>query len=252
MARKTAEIVNAFYDDVMFRPNAMQNKLGFLNVGYWKDAGDSMEIAQIRLIEELVSFLEKGGTHVLDVACGKGASTKFLTKYFDPEKITGINISEKQLQVCRTIAPECRFLQMDATKLEFEPGSIDNILCIEAAFHFMTRRRFLQEAFRVLKTNGRLAMSDILFGPKAHEVYPSVWEENYLPTLEAYRSCLRDIGFRHVRLEDSTPLATDALFKAIERRLEADFTNRHARGDYEAMLQFKAAQPTCCMVYAIK
>jgi ubiquinone/menaquinone biosynthesis C-methylase UbiE len=49
---------------------------------------------------KLLAFVpEKQGT-ILDVARGKGATTRHLLKYFKPENVTGINISEKQLARC--------------------------------------------------------------------------------------------------------------------------------------------------------
>jgi len=252
MDKTAAEAVNDFYDDVMFGFNTLQDKLGFFNVGYWNGIEDSVEFAQINLIETLVQFFTRTDGNILDVACGKGASTKFLTKYFDPKNVTGINISEKQLGICRLIAPECNFLLMDAAKLEFDNSSFDNILCIEAAFHFMTRYKFFEEAYRVLESGGRLAISDILFGPSAAEIYPSVFKENYVPNLESYRESLLGVGFKYVRVEDSTNFGTDRLFKVIAKRLERNFDNIDNKRDYELMQRFAAAQPTCCMAYAIK
>src|SRR5258708_7877304 len=146
METSALETVNEFYDQGLMLAEQDFDKIGFFNLGYWKDVEDSVEIAQINLIETLVSSFNTGEANVLDVACGKGASSKFLTKYFDPAAVTGINISERQLQICRAIAPRCNFKLMDATKLEFSDASFDNVLCIEAAQHFMTRHRFLEQA----------------------------------------------------------------------------------------------------------
>ncbi len=41
-------------------------------------------------MEKLMAFIpEKNGT-ILDVACGKGATTRYLLKYYTPENVTGI------------------------------------------------------------------------------------------------------------------------------------------------------------------
>ena len=99
---------------------------------------------------------------ILDVACGKGATTRYLLRYFKSENVTGINISEKQLARCRENAPGCTFLLMSATELKFADESFDNISCVEAAFHFVTREKFLKEAFRMLKPRGQIVLRDVL------------------------------------------------------------------------------------------
>lgn len=255
--------INGYYDPWMADGRATDiDKIGFFNFGYWKGITDNLEMAQINLIETLASFLTRRSGAVLDVACGKGASTKFLTKYFHPSRITGINISERQLQVCRAIAPECNFELMDATKLAFHDATFDNLLCIEAAFHFQTRRDFLAEAYRVLTPGGRLALSDVvihdlnLLPPKVIERTLATFPpENCLPSLDAYVGDLRKLGFRHVRVEDTTEQSVIALNEFRMRRAESnlDETQDIARlKELEDSRSYWGHAWTWCMAYAIK
>jgi len=254
-ATPALRLVNSYYDEELFGGYQLQDKIGFFNVGLWKDDCDSIEMAQLILLETLVRFFESSGSTVLDVACGKGASTKYLTKYFSGKRITGINISEMQLEVCRVMAPECDFRLMDATRMAFSDATFHNILCVEAAFHFVTRHGFLQEAFRVLVEGGRLAMSDMLFGRDAENVTPTLFPVNAIEGIEEYRSLLLEVGFRKVRIEDTTRWALLPLLDHMEARIEKDleFVSEIERNRLrEECRSFRKLNPVCCNVFAIK
>lgn len=262
MERTLKERINYQYDRFLFSgersPFHKLDTIGFLNRGYWKGGEDSAEIAQINLIEILVSFLSKNeGDNILDVACGKGASSKFLTKYFEPKGITGINISERQLEICRAIAPECNFKLMDATKLDFGDSSFDNVLCIEAALHFSTRQKFLEEAYRVLRPAGRLAMLDALcnYDLLEEDQADMLPKENYLPNLDAYRENLRKVGFKYLRVEDCTAFtmtpSTKYLIRIAEERFDGTRDAKVLEDIRKIELRAKAFTPGC-LVYATK
>ncbi|MEP3478807.1 MAG: class I SAM-dependent methyltransferase [Fuerstiella sp.] len=128
---------------------------------------DALERAQARLNGEVI---QRGnvvsGTRILDVACGFGGLAEALGTMFHDLEITGINIDLRQLEICQrlqsTKSNALRWQEADACDLPFADAAFDTVFCIEAMFHFASRKRFLDEVRRVLKPGGTLVTTDIL------------------------------------------------------------------------------------------
>jgi len=205
LRRKTATAVNRWYDDRMFDFWAIQRFAGsdFHNYGYWTPETRTQMEACEKLMEALLAFIPNKDGTILDVACGKGASTGYLCKYYAPQYVTGINISEKQLRRCRLNAPGCNFLLMNATDMAFRDESFNDVLCVEAAMHFVTREKFLSQALGILKPGGRLVLSDILPGEPDPEENPICPADRGI-TRDEYRELFTQAGFEDVQITDAT------------------------------------------------
>jgi MPBQ/MSBQ methyltransferase len=198
--------VNRYYGERMGQ-DLLREYFGFtdfLNFGYWLEDTPNQKEACENLMERLLAFIPEKKGSVLDVACGLGATTRYVLRHYGPSGVIGINIAEAQLRTSRVNAPDCTFIQMDAVKLGFRDGTFDNVICIEAAFHFDTKEEFLQEACRVLKPGGHLVLSDILFPRWVGKWNPRQTEKNYVQDLREYRDVYLRAGFQEVGVVDAT------------------------------------------------
>ena len=112
------------------------------------------------ILDEIVIEPEK--ISLLDVACGNGFLLKMLSK-----KLTlkgyGIDISEKMIDSARDQYPEFLFEVSPCEETPFQDRSFYTITVCAAYHHFPDVKQFAQEAYRLLKPDGRLYIAEIYY-----------------------------------------------------------------------------------------
>jgi SAM-dependent methyltransferase len=163
----------------------------FVHLGHW-DAEptarpDDFARAQARLDAILLDMAGLAdGQQILDVGCGFGGTLQSIDRRHAHMHLTGVNLDPRQLELCRQIASIHRnrlvWEEADACRLPFADCTFDRVLCIEAMFHFASRRDFFAEAARVLRPGGILVASDIVLVDSAAPLDPEAsLREGYGP-----------------------------------------------------------------------
>ncbi len=191
-----------FRSMVYFQDDDVQS--GFANLGLFSPDTRDHAAACENLMEGLLQLIHRRQGRVLDVGCGVGASTQFLTRYYLPAHVHGVNISDAQLEACRRRVPEAHFHRMAAERLEFPEGTFDTVVSMEAAQHFRGRREFLARAYDVLKPGGELAVADILFYAQPKSFRKILTGQELYRDIGEYQALWEACGFRDVTCEDVT------------------------------------------------
>lgn len=106
----------------------------------------------------ILDYIKKDGK-LLDLGCGNGRMNK-LIQNLDVD-YTGIDISANLINEARKTYPQAKFMIGSALNLAFLDESFDIIISIAVLHHIPSnrlRQKFLKEAKRVLKQNGRLIL----------------------------------------------------------------------------------------------
>ena len=105
------------------------------------------------------------GLEILDVGSGCGDSTALLAET-KPHALRGVTSHKLQSALSRQRFPHVQFVPADAVEYitSLPNESVDRIFALDCVYHFSSRIRFLQESLRVVRDNGRIAMTDLILG----------------------------------------------------------------------------------------
>ena len=163
-------LINAFHQGAAER---------CVHLGYWDKPppGKSLTArdfsgAQRRLDERVIALGDfADGQRVLDAGCGFGGTLEALNARFSRMSMCGVNVDPRQLALCRGLQPQngnqFAWTEADACALPFPDASFERVVCVEAMFHFASRRAFFREAARVLAPGGTLVGTDITVASSA-------------------------------------------------------------------------------------
>lgn len=99
---------------------------------------------------------------VLDAGCGTGAILEMLKKDYPDVQYTGIDLSDKMIEVAKRKAlTDVSFLQGDCENLPFAANSFDAMLCSQSFHHYPHPEDFFASFYRVLRPGGRLILRDM-------------------------------------------------------------------------------------------
>ncbi|QKW38268.1 class I SAM-dependent methyltransferase [Actinomadura sp. NAK00032] len=109
-----------------------------------------------RWLDDLLAGLPRQGD-VLDIGCGCGVPVaRRLARA--GHHVTGVDISDVQIERARALVPGAAFIRADATDLDFPAASFDAVVCLYALIHMPLDRqpRLLRAIARWLRPGGRL------------------------------------------------------------------------------------------------
>lgn len=154
---KSPETIHKMFNSVARRYDSLNNLMSFGTHKYVK----YMSIKNLDI---------KPHDSVLDLCCGTGDLARLVKKFQPEAHVTGIDFSEKMLEIAISKKPEnnplkqIKYIQGDVTNLPYEDNSFDFVTMGFGLRNIANAEKAVEEAYRVLRPNGSFLHLD--FGKK--------------------------------------------------------------------------------------
>jgi SAM-dependent methyltransferase len=142
------------------------------------------------------------GSQVLDLGCGCGLpDAQFLSERF---RVTGVDISDVQIERARRLVPGVKFVRADMTEVSFRREAFGGVVCLYALIHvpLEEQHELLARVFRWLAPDGLFLVTT---GARAWTGVEEGWLESNAKMYwshadsRTYEHWLQEVGFQVLR-----------------------------------------------------
>jgi len=160
----------------------------------------------------------KHGTKILDIACGGGLQYAALKEYLPQVYYTGIDITPRHIQFCKSTFPQAKFLLSDAARLPFKDKEFDTCIVRHLIEHHPKEKAadIIREAMRAAKDCLQILFfiapadieEEVIERRKKSGFYVNTYSKRFI--MSCFQSCGRDYRMETISIPKSP--ASPALY----------------------------------------
>lgn len=166
MEDKTYKEANSIFGD---------NQILFMNHGFCPVSEDIQDLEfkhQVELYNQAIKEIDLDGKVVLEIGCGRGGGSKWISSKYNVSTYHACDISEENINFCNKTNTNNNLIYsvMDSQSLEYPEDFFDLVICVESSHNYKNMELFFENVRRVLKKTGQLVLLDnYVLGEKAIE-----------------------------------------------------------------------------------
>jgi SAM-dependent methyltransferase len=187
--------------------------------------------------------------HLLDVGSGLGGPARWLSRRYGC-RVTGIDLTPEYCAIAEHLTrllgleTRVRFQAGSALAMPFADDTFEGAYSMFVSMNIADKAGLYREIHRVLKSGGRLVLSEIARGPAGEVAYPTPWAaapaESFLATADETRKGLQAAGFQVEQVNDGLQRALDFVARSramVERGEKPPYrANALIHGDNAAVM----------------
>jgi len=182
-----------FYDNILLRCAKSQAYAEFCRLAYGKNLFQ-FNVVDMQQLDLLIEKLQLNSNDIiLDLGCGLGKITEYLTNRIDAE-VTGIDFAEKSIQWAKENTEgngKLNFEVMDITELDFPSNYFDAIIALDVLYWIDDLEPVVAKLKEILKPDGRMGFFYVQF--KNQDDNP----ESMLPENTKIAKLLKQYNFQY-------------------------------------------------------
>ena len=130
----------------------------------------------IYLYHHVASQINIENKKVLEIGSGRGGGASYISRYMNPAKFIGLDISPTAVKDCneKYNIDNLSFTEGDSGNLPYDNNTFDAIINVESSHCYASMHNFINEVTRVLKPGGYFLFCDLRRNDLVEEMLSSI------------------------------------------------------------------------------